>query len=75
MVAPFLDLGQVWNSGNNPNILASENFLMGVGLGLLWEVAPGWNIRLDYGYPIINLPDRGNNAQDDGFYFSVNVEL
>lgn len=75
MVAPFLDLGQVWNSGNNPNILASENFLMGVGVGLLWEVAPGWNIRFDYGYPIIDLPDRGNNAQDDGFYFSVNIEL
>ncbi|WP_271940896.1 ShlB/FhaC/HecB family hemolysin secretion/activation protein [Roseofilum reptotaenium] len=75
MVAPFVDLGQVWNSQGNPNVLASENFLMGVGVGLLWEVAPGWNIRLDYGYPLIDLPDRGNNAQDDGFYFSVNVEL
>jgi len=75
MVAPFLDFGQVWNTQGNPNILGSENFLMGVGVGLLWEVAPGWNIRFDYGYPIIDLPDRGNNAQDDGFYFSVNVEL
>ncbi len=74
-LAPFFDIGQVWNHQGNPNTLPAQTFLMGVGLGLLWEVTPGWNIRLDYAYPLIELDDRGNNAQDDGFYFSINVKI
>ena len=73
--APFLDLGQVWNKSGNPNLIASQKFLMGAGMAILWEVMPGWNVRVDYGVPLVELPDRGNNAQDNGFYFSVNVEL
>jgi hemolysin activation/secretion protein len=71
-VAPFLDMGQVWNVKNNPNILADQTFLLGLGLGILWEPMTNFNVRLDYGYPIIDLDDRGKNAQDDGFYFRVN---
>lgn len=74
-LAPFVDLGQVWNHPDNPNELPDQNFLAGVGLGLLWEPIRGLNIRLDYGYPILDLSDRGNDAQDRGFYFSVNWQL
>lgn len=70
-VAPFLDLGTVWNVSNNPNFSADQRFLAGVGLGLLWQPLPKLNLRLDYGYPLINLNDRGENAQDAGFYFQV----
>jgi hemolysin activation/secretion protein len=71
-LAPFVDLGAIKNVGNNPNPAADQKFLAGIGVGLLWEVAPGLNLRLDYALPLVDLDDRGNNAQDEGFYFSVN---
>ncbi|MGR3275083.1 ShlB/FhaC/HecB family hemolysin secretion/activation protein [Acaryochloris marina NIES-2412] len=69
-VAPFVDLGVVFNS-NNPNPVGDDNFIIGLGLGLLWEPVPEINIRLDYAPPIIDL-NRGNDIQDHGFYFSIN---
>jgi hemolysin activation/secretion protein len=76
-VAPFIDMGAVWNKSNNPNQLPNQTFLIGAGLGLLWNEAFGINnlsLRLDYGFPFIDLSDRGNNIQDDGFYFSLRYQ-
>lgn len=70
-VAPFFDMGMVWNHKDNPNLLPDQRFLAGVGLGVLWSPLPEVNVRLDYGLPLIDLEDRGNNTQDQGFYFSV----
>ena len=76
-LAPFLDMGAVWNQSDNPNPLPNQTFLVGAGLGLLWNQAMGIDhlfLRLDYGFPFIDLSDRGNNAQDDGFYFSLRYQ-
>ncbi|MEH2163328.1 MAG: ShlB/FhaC/HecB family hemolysin secretion/activation protein [Nostoc sp.] len=76
-LAPFLDMGAVWNQSNNPNPLADQTFLLGAGLGLIWNQAMGIDnlfLRLDYGFPFIDLSDRGNNAQDEGFYFSLRYQ-
>ncbi|MHC5822489.1 MAG: BamA/TamA family outer membrane protein, partial [Nostoc sp.] len=72
-LSPFIDLGAVWNHPDNPNnaSLPRQRFLSSGGLGLLWQALPNVNLRLDYGIPFVNLSDRGNNAQDSGFYFSV----
>lgn len=70
-IAPFLDLGYVFNSNNNPNLIFGEQFLISSGLGLLLEPFSGLNIRLDYAVPFVSLSDRGNNVQDEGFHFSV----
>lgn len=70
-VAPFIDVGTVWNKSDNPNQLPRQRFLAGAGLGLLWEPLPRLNVRLDYGLPFVDLRDRGENVQDSGFYFSV----
>nr|WP_264321630.1 ShlB/FhaC/HecB family hemolysin secretion/activation protein [Zarconia navalis] len=71
-LVPFIDAGGVWNVFNKPdNPQPRQRFLVGAGLGLLWEPEPGFRIRLDYGLPLVDLDDRGENAQDDGFYFSV----
>lgn len=72
-LSPFIDFGTVWNHPDNPNTnqLARQRFLSSAGLGLLWKAIPNLNVRLDYGIPFVNLTDRGNNAQDSGFYFSV----
>lgn len=71
LLAPFLDIGTVWNTGNNPNKLTNQNFLAGVGMGVIWEPIEHVNVRLDYGIPLVSIKDRGKNAQDYGFYFSV----
>lgn len=71
-IAPFADLGAVWNASNPANSLLDQNVLAAVGLGILWEPLPGFNVRADFGLPLVELDDRGTNAQDRGFFFSVN---
>lgn len=73
-IAPFIDLGLVWNTSGNPNELPDQTFLASTGLGLMWNNllnVEGLFIRLDYGFPFINLGDRGGNIQDNGFYFQM----
>ncbi len=76
-IAPFIDMGSVWNSAGNPAQLPSQSFLIGAGLGLIWNNAfslNGLRLRFDYGIPIVNLTDKGNNLQDDGIYFQINYQ-
>lgn len=77
-IAPFFDMGAVWNVDDNPNRLLRQTFLAGAGVGFLWNNFLGIDnliVRLDYGFPIIDLNDRGDNIQDDGLYFGVNYQL
>lgn len=69
--APFIDFGTVWNRSNNPNLLPDQRFLSGGGIGVILEPTPGLLLRADYAIPFTKLSDRGNNAQDQAFYFSV----
>lgn len=71
-LAPFLDLGAVWNS--KEGLSNDQNFLAGVGIGSLFTTAEGINFRVDYALPLVDIDDRSNNAQDDGFYFTVNYQ-
>ncbi len=76
-IIPFIDMGAIWNQSDNPNKLPSQRFLASAGLGLLWNQALGIDrltLRLDYGIPFIDLKDKGNNAQDEGFYFSLRYQ-
>ncbi|MBD2519624.1 ShlB/FhaC/HecB family hemolysin secretion/activation protein [Nostoc sp. FACHB-973] len=74
-LAPFLDLGYIWNVDKNPNLIQRQRFIAGAGLGMLWKPIPNLNLRLDYAIPFVELEDRRNNAQDDGFYFSASYHL
>ena len=75
-LAPFVDAGIVWNRPNTPNRLPRQTFLAGIGMGLLWQTwVRGLTLRLDYALPLVNLRDRGNDLQDNGFYFSLNYQL
>jgi hemolysin activation/secretion protein len=79
-VRPFVDMGAAWNVSDNPNGQQSQRFLIGAGVGIwaslgrLWEPLRDFWFKVDYGYPFIDLDDKGNNAQDKGLYFSVNYE-
>jgi hemolysin activation/secretion protein len=74
-LAPFLDVGSTWNDPENPSTQSDQRFLAGLGLGIIWQPEPRIRIRLDYGLPLIRLNESGDNAQDDGFYFSAGYEL
>jgi hemolysin activation/secretion protein len=76
-VVPFFNMGKVWNRSDNPNLLPRQNLLIGGGLGLLFEQPTdngALTIRVDYGASFLRLDDRGNNAQDNGVYFSVRYQ-
>lgn len=74
-LAPFLDAGVVWNNDTRNFPLPSEQFLAGVGLGIIWEPVPKLSLRVDYAYPLIKIKDRGNNAQDEALYFNVRYQF
>ncbi|NJL83904.1 MAG: ShlB/FhaC/HecB family hemolysin secretion/activation protein [Chloroflexaceae bacterium] len=71
-LAPFLDVGGVFNSNNNPNtIVLDQRAIVALGLGLLLQPVEGLNIRLDYAPPLVDLNIEDDNIQDSGFYFST----
>ena len=76
VVAPFFNMGAVWNKDNNPNTVPEDNFIAALGLGLLWEPVQGLNLRLDYAPPLIDLEnDNGYDIQDDGLHFSASYSF
>jgi hemolysin activation/secretion protein len=66
-ITPFVDVGTVWN---NAGTNSSGNTLLSTGLGLQWRTDQ-FTARLDWGIPLINIPDRRNSWQESGFYFSI----
>ena len=75
-LAPFFDAAYVWNDPDNPSNdflddTQPEQFLAGIGMGIIWEPLPNLNLRFDFAIPLIDIEDRGENAQDDGIHFSV----
>lgn len=69
-IVPFLDFGVGWNddSEENPN----DNKLLGMGMGLQWQMGDQLNARLDYAFPLLDAEDSGNTLQEDGIYFLLN---
>ncbi|MBD1913737.1 MULTISPECIES: ShlB/FhaC/HecB family hemolysin secretion/activation protein [unclassified Leptolyngbya] len=74
-VAPFVDFGAVWNDPDNPVETPDQSFLAGIGVGLLWQPTSQFQIRVDATVPLVDLADRGENAQDEGIYFNVNYSF
>jgi hemolysin activation/secretion protein len=74
-LAPYVDAGMVWNDPDNPSTLPKQNFLAGLGVGLTWKPMAKMTVRLDYGLPLVKLPDRGDNLPDTAVYFSLNYRL
>ncbi|MGB6294691.1 MAG: ShlB/FhaC/HecB family hemolysin secretion/activation protein, partial [Rivularia sp. (in: cyanobacteria)] len=67
-LVPFFDIGTGWNNDDpdpNPSTIAS------LGTGLRWRIGSGLNLRLDYGIPLIEIDNRGDSLQENGFHFAV----
>ncbi len=72
-VVPFIDFGIGWNNSGNED--PADDTLLGVGVGLQWQMGDRFNARLDWGTPLIEVKDRNRTLQEDGIYFSVNYGL
>lgn len=74
-LAPFFDLGLVWNNEGNPNQLPSQRLIAGIGSGILWSPIANLSLRMDFTLPLVDLRDRGDNLQDNGIYFSASYRF
>jgi hemolysin activation/secretion protein len=72
-LAPFVDYGYAWNSGDRP--APDPQSLCSVGIGAQWQWGDRFTARLDYGIPLINDDASGNSLQESGLLFSIVGEL
>ena len=73
-IAPFIDLGAIWNDARNPASSPSQSFLAAGGLGLIIEPIERLIFRIDAAIPFVNLQERGNNLQDAAIYFNTSYQ-
>lgn len=67
-VAPFVDLGMGWNHQGEK---LEPNTLVGVGVGLRWQMGDRLTARMDYGVPLVKIDSGDRTWQENGLYFSV----
>lgn len=65
---PFVDLGTIWN---NDRETIGSSFLASTGLSLQYRVINFLEIRLDYGFPLIELTGYGATETQDNLSFSI----
>ena len=67
-IAPFFDIGTVWNSDD---LEIANATLPAVGVGLNFALGDNFNARLDWGIPLTSVEGEDNSLQEDGIYFSI----
>lgn len=73
-VVPFVDVGHAFNQGQR--FLPDESqTLASVGLGLRYDLTDRLSVRVDYGIPLLNRPDRRPTLQEEGLYLSITGRL
>jgi hemolysin activation/secretion protein len=69
-LTPFVDAGYGWN-----NVLPDpEQAIVSLGLGVRWQVIPNLFVRVDYGIPLVSVPNRGNSLQENGLSLSIRYQ-
>ncbi|MBR8836430.1 MAG: ShlB/FhaC/HecB family hemolysin secretion/activation protein [Stigonema ocellatum SAG 48.90 = DSM 106950] len=72
-IVPFVDFGIAWNSSGQRNPSPNNrNTLVGLGLGLQWQMSNRFTARFDYGIPLIDIKSSDRTLQEQGFDFSLN---
>jgi len=72
-LAPFVDYGYAWNSGDRA--VPEPQSLFSVGAGAIWQWSDRVTARLDYGIPLINDDGIGDSLQESGLLFSISGQL
>ncbi|VEP14247.1 Hemolysin activation/secretion protein [Hyella patelloides LEGE 07179] len=68
-LTPFIDMGTIWNSDD---LEIDNDFLASIGIGLNFSAGNGFNARLDWGIPLVDVDTQGDSLQEDGLYFTLN---
>lgn len=72
-LAPFFEVGTVWN--NEPQFIPTANTLAAVGIGLRYQQGDCPSVRLDWGIPLLNTPEQRPSLQESGIYISVQCDI
>ena len=67
-LTPFVDLGTIWNTDD---VAIDSDFLAAVGLGLNFNTGNGFNARIDWGIPLVDVRTQGDSLQENGIHFSL----
>ncbi|MBD1805368.1 BamA/TamA family outer membrane protein [Microcoleus sp. FACHB-SPT15] len=67
-LAPFLEVGRGWNSGDSTD--PENSVLASTGIGLLWR-QDNLSARLDWGIPLTSFSSSGETLQENGIHFSL----
>jgi hemolysin activation/secretion protein len=70
-LAPFVDLGTVWNRAGNPTQLTGKNFLSSVGVGAIYQPFSQLSVRIDYSLPLVNFNQANESAKNQVLNFSA----
>ncbi|OAB57277.1 hypothetical protein AY600_09485 [Phormidium willei BDU 130791] len=68
-LAPFVEVGTVWNLGDRAN--PDTSTLASAGLGLRLQLGDRLTASFDWGIPLIELDTGNDTLQDNGLYFSI----
>ena len=69
-IVPFVDFGVGWNTSGNAD--PNPNALVGMGLGLQWQMSNKFTARADYGFRLTDVTTKERTLQEQGLYFSLN---
>ncbi len=67
-LTPFVDLGTIWNSDD---LEIDTDFIAAVGLGLNFSAGNGFNARIDWGIPLVDVENQGDSLQENGIHFAL----
>lgn len=74
-IAPFLDGAYVWNSGDSTDV-TDNNFLLGTGVGVLFNITEDFNARADFAYPLIDIEELSTDDPPGlRFYFNLGYQF
>ncbi|MGF1461531.1 MAG: ShlB/FhaC/HecB family hemolysin secretion/activation protein [Leptolyngbyaceae cyanobacterium] len=70
-VAPYVDGAYLWNADGSLDV-TDNNFLLGTGVGFLFNFAEGFDARADLAYPLIDIAELStDDPQGVRFYFNL----
>ena len=70
-VSPFLEGGYIWNNDDSTSV-TDNNFILGTGVGFLFNPTEKLSARVDLAYPLIDIEELSTDEPSGlRFYFSV----
>jgi hemolysin activation/secretion protein len=71
-VAPFVDFGRSWNSGN---ATSDRENIYSTGIGALWDITKRISLQIYWGYALRQMENSENTLQDRGIHFQLTGRL